>query len=209
MSKKSSLAERALKIAKEQEQGRENEYIRKKKKEEFIQKMYEEIKKKLENGDFTSEKSNFDDSYTIVVKLEPQSTYDNSEVNDRLEILFDEEGFCSIYFGDRLKLFIKEKKSLAEKVLKIANEQEKERECQKDKSKDIKRIYEEVKKKLEAGEFVSEKCRYGGDYLIIVELDEANKYDCQIADELGVLFDAEGIHSAYCGDKINLTIKDE
>lgn len=30
MSKKSSLAERALKIAKEQEQGRENEYIRKK-----------------------------------------------------------------------------------------------------------------------------------------------------------------------------------
>ena len=112
MSKKSSLAERALKIAKEQEQGRENEYIRKKKKEEFIQKMYEEIKKKLENGDFTSEKSNFDDSYTIVVKLEPQSTYDNSEVNDRLEILFDEEGFRSIYFGDRLKLFIKEKKSL-------------------------------------------------------------------------------------------------
>lgn len=101
------------------------------------------------------------------------------------------------------------KSSLAEKVLKIAKEQEKERERQKDKSKDVKRIYEAVKRKLEAGEFISEKCRFGGDYLIIVELDETNKYDRQIDDGLGVLFDAEGIHSAYCGDKINLTIKDE
>lgn len=102
------------------------------------------------------------------------------------------------------------KKSLAEVTLKIAKEQEEERKRLENKEKILaKKIYKEVKKKLKNGNFTSRKSDFDGAYIISVKLKKAHNYDKKVDEELFVLLEAKGFHSAYCGDKVNLTIKEK
>lgn len=101
-------------------------------------------------------------------------------------------------------------KSLAEVTLKIAKEQEEARKRLENKEKIIaKKIYKEVKKKLKKGNFTSRKSEFDGAYAIMVNLEKPRNYDRKVDEELFVLFEAKGFHSAYCGDKVNLTIKEK
>lgn len=101
-------------------------------------------------------------------------------------------------------------KSLAEVTLKIAKEQEEARKRLENKEKILaKKIYKEVKKKLKKGNFTSQKSEFDGAYTIIVNLEKARNYDRKVDEELFVLLEAKGFHSAYCGDKVNLAIKEK
>lgn len=101
-------------------------------------------------------------------------------------------------------------KSLAEVTLKIAKEQEEARKRLENKEKILaKKIYKEVKKKLKKGNFTSRKSELDGAYAIMVNLEKARNYDRKVDEELFVLFEAKGFHSSYCGDKVNLAIKEK
>lgn len=43
----------------------------------------------------------------------------------------------------------------------------------------------------------------------MVNLEKARNYDRKVDEELFVIFEAKGFHSAYCGDKVNLAIKEK
>ena len=70
-------------------------------------------------------------------------------------------------------------------------------------------LYEEVKKKLENGEFTAEKSKLTGVYIITVELEKEQKYEKKVDKILNEMFKKESfVSAAYNHKKTILTAKE-
>lgn len=97
------------------------------------------------------------------------------------------------------------KNSLANKTIEMIKEKGKieERKLR------AETLYEEVKKKLENGEFTAEKSKLTGVYIITVELEKEQKYEKKVERMLNERFKKDGfVSAAYNHTKTILTAKE-
>lgn len=97
------------------------------------------------------------------------------------------------------------KNSLANKTIEMIKEKGKieERKLR------AETLYEEVKKKLENGEFTAEKSKLTGVYIITVELEKEQKYEKKVERMLNEMFKKDGfVSAAYNHTKTILTAKE-
>lgn len=70
-------------------------------------------------------------------------------------------------------------------------------------------LYEEVKKKLENGDFTAEKSKLTGAYIITVELEKEQKYEEKAERILNEMFKKDSfVSAAYNHKKMTLTAKE-